>query len=457
MNLHNLFRLGVALAISLVFGCTTTSLLLPPSVSRRFTWTLAAGAGLAWSSLIFFLFRRPVVSVELAAALASLWILYRRNKWTDLLPPLDRVQAPVLILAVALGLVSIGLMIRVDRMMPHGDWDGWAIWNTHARLLLRDGPNWKNDVRYTFHGDYPLLTSATTARLWRYTGLEVPELGALLGLVLGLSGVALLTMTATHLQRRHAAILFALVLVSTPFYLYHSTSQYADVPLSFLILSTIALICLHGEAIDKTHKGTLVLAGFMAGCAGWTKNEGLLFMLAVSVVLLCSVIRTRGKALPDFLSWLSGLAVPLLVTIYFKLTTPASNDIIAYQNHSIDKILDLGRHAVILRNAGIQLINFGAWPISPWVFMLGFVAFRGVEWDILRQSSWCRAVATLGLMLSGYYVVYLVTPMELQVHLDSSMNRLLLHLWPSFLLLAALLCKKDTAQLPKGLSSTRIL
>ena len=47
-------------------------------------------------------------------------------------------------------------------------------------------------------------------------------------------------------------------------------------------LSSLALLCLYSERAPG-ESGLLVLAGFMAGCAGWTKNEGLLFISA----LLC--------------------------------------------------------------------------------------------------------------------------------------------------------------------------
>src|SRR5207247_8822510 len=68
-----------------------------------------------------------------------------------------------LLLAGALGLAMAGWVARVDRV-PHGEWDGWAIWNSHARFLYRDGPHWRKDlpgsvngVFNTFHPAYPLL------------------------------------------------------------------------------------------------------------------------------------------------------------------------------------------------------------------------------------------------------------------------------------------------------------
>src|SRR5205085_2922401 len=80
-----------------------------------------------------------------------------------------------LIFASAVTLAITGFLTEVGRM-PHGDVDGWAVWNTHARLLHRAGSNWKSILPYTFHGDYPLLTSAVAACLCSPVSLrDVPH------------------------------------------------------------------------------------------------------------------------------------------------------------------------------------------------------------------------------------------------------------------------------------------
>ena len=47
------------------------------------------------------------------------------------------------------------------------------------------------------------------------------------------------------------------------------------------------------------------------------------------------------------------------------------------------------------------------------------------------------------MVLAGYYAVYILTPMDLQWHLDSSLERLLMHFWPSALLLAGLAARNN--------------
>jgi hypothetical protein len=443
MNSSAVIAISVALGISTLFGGVLTAWLLPPQIGRRFLWVgvLAPGIGAGLCSFIFLVFRRPMFTIELAIliGIAAMWVRRRSLPFTQLSLPSWRAAVLGLILLGGGGLALAGFMLRVDRM-PHGNWDGWAIWNTHARFLYRDGTNWKTDILHSFHADYPLLAPSVTARFWRYAGEEVPEAGALLGIVLALSAVALLALTISELRGTSLGVLVALVLLGTPSYLDYATSQYADVPLSFFILATIVLILLHFERAPESG-GLLVLGGFSAGCAGWTKNEGLLFILAACAGLLLPIVRTRPKTWHRFVSFASGLALPLIVILVFKFTVSPPSDIIASQYVTVEKILDSGRHALILKNAAATFWLFGQWSIAPMIPLFAFVALHGIQSRILRNTGWLCCLVIFGMVVAGYYFVYVVTPVPLQLHLDASLGRLFLHLWPSFLLLIALLSR----------------
>jgi hypothetical protein len=432
-----LIALTIAFGISLLFGYAIAGSLLV-SLPRQYTWTLAPGIGLALCSFIFFLFRRPVLTVESVLVIVTVWYLYRRRK--DFANPhsLGRLPAISVILACLMGLAAAELMLNVERG-PHGGFDAWGFWNTHARFLVRDGANWRSNIQYSPHSDYPLLTPAIAARFWRFAGHEVPDAGALAGIVLSLTGVTLLAVTLSELRGASFGVLSAVVLLSTPFYLEHSASQYADVPLSFFILATIGLLCLYGERYPD--KKVLVLAGFMAGCAGWTKNEGLIFIAVVCAVLMLPMFRTRLKPLQRFLAFSAGLAFPLVTIGIFKATVLGRNYWLEGQSNNVAKIFDLSRHSTILHSYLSQFVSFGNWTFSPLIPLALFVVFHGVDRRVLRSFGWASGVAIVALLFLGYYYVYLVSPNDLQEHLDTSLNRLLLHVWPSILLLAGLLCR----------------
>ena len=235
------------------------------------------------------------------------------------------------------------------------------------------------------------------------------------------------------------------MLIGTPYYLERGVSQYADVPLAVFTISTIALICLHWER-EPDRFGPLVLAGFTAGCAGWTKNEGLLFILATCIVLLLPVFRNPAVTFRRFASFSLGLLLPLAVISYFKLAIAPPYDLIEdlrYQE-AIQRITSIDRHAVILKSLARSAWFFGAWAMQPMIPLFAFIALRGAGHRVFRSQGGFAGLLILGIVLAGYYAVYLITPIPLQVHLDSSLNRLLIHLWPSFLLVLSLMARSKS-------------
>jgi hypothetical protein len=72
-----------------------------------------------------------------------------------------------------------------------------------------------------------------------------------------------------------------------------------------------------------------------------------------------------------------------------------------------------------------------------------FILYRGIDRRAVQNPGYLTGLMTLGIMVAGYYMAYVVTPQDLAWHLDSSINRLLLHLWPSALLLTGLALKHE--------------
>jgi hypothetical protein len=153
------------------------------------------------------------------------------------------------------------------RMIPHGAWDGWAIWNSHARYLYHDASSWTEHIQNSFHGDYPLLLPVNVVRLWRYAGAEVPDLGGIFGLLMALSGVAILGAVLSSSRRTSVGLVVTLVLMTTPSLFIQAGDQEADVPLSVFFLASIALLCVSFEE-ERVRWGALALSGFLAGSAG---------------------------------------------------------------------------------------------------------------------------------------------------------------------------------------------
>jgi hypothetical protein len=71
--------------------------------------------------------------------------------------------------------------------------------------------------------------------------------------------------------------------------------------------------------------------------------------------------------------------------------------------------------------------------------LAGFLIVRGTDRNMVRSFGWQSSVAVLSLVVAGYYVVYLATPIPLDYQLATSLDRLIIQLWPSLLLILGLM------------------
>lgn len=438
----------IAITVMTLIGYLAVDLLLSSErFSRLLMWALAPAVGAGICSLVYFLFRRPMFTVEAILLITlSASFVWRHGLPRPSLSALMKPRVSIFGLILAGVLVwSVSESIQRMERIPHGGWDGFAIWNSHARYLYRLGPSWQHHLQDTFHGDYPLLLPSMLARLWRYAGQDVPELGGLFGILFSFSGILLLGAVLTELRGARAGVLMALTLLTTPVYLYQATHQEADVPLSVFLLGAVALFYLYFER-DEKDPGLLVLAGFMAGSAGWTKNEGLLFIVAIAVVSLLPVFRSPRATMRRAGLLFAGLLLPLAIHVFFKLAIAPANDLTGNRNTAelVQKALTLDRHAIVFGNFLEKSWQLGRQGIHPGIPILAFFVFMGIDRRVLRSSAWRSGGAILGIILAGYYWVYVLTPQPLVWHLDSSLPRLLIQLWPSVILIAGLATRQTT-------------
>lgn len=441
------FAFAQAVVVMSLLGYFVIDLILPPkAISRWFVWALAPAMGAGICSFLLFLFRRPMFTVErgLLLVLFVIWI-WRRGKGSLDFSKLTAWRAPLLgvLFAGALGLMLAESLERIGHI-PHGGVDGFSIWNSHSRYLYRDGPGWQQHIQNTFHSDYPLLLPLNVVRLWRYADVEVPDLGAVLGVLFTFSAVILVCAALAEMRGTSTGILMALTLLTTSAYMVQGTYQEADVPLSLYLLGTLALLYLSFEREEDGHR-ILVPAGFLAGCAAWTKNEGVLFLATVSVVLILPVFWKPRVTLRRAGLFAAGLLLPLAALLYFKLTIAPQTDL--FQNRQsgevVAKFLNLDRHGITFGSFLQQAWTFGGWAIHPLIPLSAFLFWKGVDRQTLRSSGWWAGVATLAIVLLGYYSIYVFTPMDLKWHIESSLPRLLMQVWPSVILMAGLSARGD--------------
>ena len=319
---------------------------------------------------------------------------------------------------------------------PHGWEDAWAMWNLKARFIFRGGDNWRNTfsnlLSWTSR-DYPLLVPLSIVRMWSYLKNESTVAQILVAALFTFSTVALLVSSLSVIRSRSTGLLAGLVLIGSRYFLKTGAYQIADVPLGFYILSTIVLLSLK-ERFESNSR-FLIIAGAMAGLAAWTKNEGILFLLVVYIVRMMVITSNRGiKAYLKELTMFSIGASPILaVLLLFKLTIPSTNEL--YTGQSIDRVLgrltDFSRYLTIGKSF---IVFFYDKLAKEWLIILPiyFLLVGKTKHNVNAESIKTTFLIVLS-MLAGYFFIYLITPLNLQWHINTSIWRLFLHLWPTII------------------------
>lgn len=366
-----------------------------------------------------------VLSQVLVILAATIAFLARRKREA---PAAPQASAPLSKLEwVIAALMAVGLITAVARVMLLPlDWDGWAIWQLKAKAIA-DGSlrQQLTDPAYIWsHQDYPLLVPYHT--VWLAGGFheEAAQWGGFLFL---LDLLALFYWAARERLPRLWALSGCAVILSWPLVMKHTASGFADLPLAAYALGAIYFL-----AQRNLRAGLPLLAG-----AVMTKNEGV-FTLAAALLLTTWLAASAGKR--DRPGWVRSMAVAVTGGAVF------------------------GAWALIRRRWGVpsDMIDPGYWQgnvLAELPHRLGVIA-RGFLSQALRVGpqypgwgfAWLMAIPGLaqsvrkGLGVTAPYwllaavhcagaaAAYLVTPLDPALHLDRSLDRLLLHIAPAVLL-----------------------
>jgi hypothetical protein len=459
MLAYLVFLLPLAAGWCFAAALLSTDSLRPNWAGRVLEAALGAGAGVAISSVLFFLMllahlasAPSIVAVNAALLVAGAWVAFRRRRAPGLTASIDTPAFRwnwllALSLAAGFALVLSGLL-DVASAGRYGEWDAWSIWNLRAKFMAGPGDAWKGAVSPLLersHPDYPLLLSGFIAMIWKVAGDSptwVPQATSFLFLALVLG---LLVSALTVLRSFSAALLAGFAVLASTSFLFLATMQYADLPLSFYLLGAIVLLLLSSRE-EPGSRLYRALAGFFASCAAWTKNEGILFaglLLAVTLVLQAR----DGGVKSVFRRWLPlalGAAPVLLLVGGFKLFLAPPADPFLHQNAAqiAQKLGDAGRYSQIGKALLSDAYHYGQ-PWSHPLLLLAILAFAlGFRIDEKFASSIRGAAIALALVFASYCGAYLITPNDLAWHLQTSLARLYSHLWPSALLLAFMVLRR---------------
>lgn len=299
-----------------------------------------------------------------------------------------------------------------------GGWDAWSIWNLHALFLNNsDFSQITHPAMSGNHSDYPLMLPGIVALLSKLANREMYYVPFAIACLFMYLSMTLVFSEIVH-KNLLAGLMVLLAFAFNDYFIVQGVQQYADTVLACFLTAT--MICLYHY--EQTQKSIfLSVACFFVVCAVWTKNEGIVFALWVAVFYFREIFRRKN---------LAGISVmtvaPLILFVIFKLVYATPNDLAEQQ--------DLLLGARLMNLHSYQLIwdsfckNMNERFLGLWV-----AAGLYVVSIFFNKRFYNKKVVVLLLTLISCQAPYLITPYNLEWHLDTSQDRLILQVFSPFI------------------------
>lgn len=322
-------------------------------------------------------------------------------------------------LVIILSCISIFTLIFFFNIERWGNWDAWAIWTLHAKFLASDAEFinlFTNDLNWT-HPDYPLMLSSLIAVIWKSFGSNSAMVPLFISFFTSLTLLATLTASFFEIKNLKLGVTTLIIATSSILLFTYGSYQYSDTLLSTFIL--IPIVLNHHLKKEKPIPFLLLLGFFTATC-GWIKNEGIAFFVLFSVLFIISNFKNKRY----LFYYMLGALIPILIIAFFKLKYAPANDLIELTSiNSINKLIDLDRYITIF-DFTLSYIIYK----NPLLILL-LISIIAIDYKYYLSFDF---KVLIGLVFI-YFLIYILTPKDLEWHLRTSIERVFHHISPALI------------------------
>ncbi|MFO0702341.1 MAG: hypothetical protein U0514_00445 [Candidatus Andersenbacteria bacterium] len=387
----------------------------------------------------------------LAAATVTVRVV-RRQPLPGTLPS----RSDLVVLAV-LGAV-FALLALAAALGPLIAWDAVVIWLGKAKSFFYEPglPNafFRNPNFTLANLAYPVGLPLLIASAYRFAG-QVLEPAATLPLgTFWYATVLLLVGVVRQLSARPRpwqALLLVLIVVPVGQFLAFYANGYADVAMAACVAAAAAAALLAAQAGRLNESWPYLLLTWLAAVlAALTKNEGLSFAAIASLLLAAYVLvrvspRTllalaRRRAARTTLAVVGVLAVVAPVVAWVWTAQH-----LGYSSGLADSSAPLQGAGMSLLERLLTVLRYGMRSVTTvtlwlWFLVPTVLAFAVTWWHVLRYRrsypGWWLAGSLVVLQAGAYLVVYLLSNYEITWYLETTFERLTLHLAPALAITA---------------------
>lgn len=407
---------GLALHGSLIHKKTGTSRL------QEFAILLLAGMILNFGLIMIFqrLTTSLVIGIFLSLFGLATYIIYLHNQKPSLKPGRGT-------LAIILGTITMLVLILSPIIVePLENWDARSIWFLHAKMIYSAGTigpdaGWLNPAVAWAHPEYPKFVPALAGQITYVFGFwneYLPKISLLLTLIPGFIWL---------LGQAKRGISYILLFLVLPFSFYpYVWDGYMDGILAFYFAIAILLILKFFKSKDPVDLFSAICCMILLVML---KNEGMLAVISLvaAMFIYSLVIRSRFFINPfkngHWRYVLAGiiLLIPFFAWAYYEAQWDLHTDLYLGTRESILHIISRlkdGSWITILKTEYRQI------SISVLIVMISFLA--SIRWKTPAIMEALIPILTAGIYFSGITFIYLLTPRDLNWHLETSVERTML-------------------------------
>lgn len=329
-------------------------------------------------------------------------------------------------------------------LMPISGWDAWAIWFMKARIFFLEGKVASafllNKSYASTHLDYPLLVPLAVSWIYTCLGTVNDQLAKVIFPLLFSAMLIVFFYIVRRLSTRGNAILFTALLALSPVIMTHTGGfsmpfgslysgdfvGYADLMLSIYFFSAAAFFYLY---MLKDDTWPLFCSVLFLALGAWTKNEGLPYaffgVILIALYLLISPRIKRPGAVFIALLVLSFLVIAAPWLFYKSYLNLQSEYMVTLSLSTV--MNNIGRLPLILsRTGGFMFRNVELFNLTWYLYFLTLI----LNWRRFFSAPLAFLNLFFFLQFSLYIFIYIISPNEINWHLDTSLDRLLLHMVP---------------------------
>lgn len=350
-----------------------------------------------------------------------IWIAYYLHSQRFIVPSVPQLPKSMVERVLIILLISLAVFVSLESILrlPTG-WDAIATWLLQGKgFYFLGGLN--ADIYHYAQIDSPPGIGFLLLCLYTLSGSVADNAVLLLFSSFYIAILAVLYGSIKNLTNRRTAIIFVFLFATLQSVIRQAgrfEAGYADLPLSYFFLCSAVLLL----QFQKSKKPKFLLyACFFAGASSFIKTEGSAFFLVFLIVAFLTMLFLKKWHVKYLFP---GILLFLLWQIFkfIYLVTPS---------YLSEGRFVFERIGVVSERMFFEFFRIDRWNFL-WLFLISSLVF--VRKKLFRFIPF----QLLFLQLFGYFLIYMITPLDPTEHIIGSFDRLLIHLAPLAILSSAI-------------------